>query len=1213
MKFNIKKQIFGLLCLVALQQSNGQIIFHEDFGQSTTRKSSQYIPQAGKDLSLEKSPYSCTSYYKAALELYTTENMPNCNGTNLENYNTWLKNISDGYYVVIDPMFLESSLGSTGNWWQKIEDHTPNDVNGAVLVLNAGKITNQFYRRAVNLKRDTSYKVSYYVMSNASNPNSSVLSATKIEIQNITTEKSLGSSPRISVIEHNKWEKKEYTFRTPSSTECSTNMAISIRNDYPILVGNDIYLDDIVLEEVIDKDAPIIDCDNENNNFDDLIKAVDDEYTFTAKGGVYPITANDELNKVKGNFIFTEANKNATIGVVDQWPVGFSINTNGQFVIAPNTAQPAAPLVYKICNLLGVCSSAKITLHKDTGIPFLGKQDAYYWNNSTQQIFNILENDIFNGGKEGEGFIFSGPNQNMTISIKNSWPSGITLNSSGQIVIAKGVEKPKNAIFYTLCNMVGECQDVQVTFLGDEGDFYPGSITTTGETCYNGSITVNNVEKANYLLYLMSYNWQASIDNGATWKDFGELSEDENPEAGGESSLGDVIIKKGDLITINGLKKPILIRRQAKTIGLSRYAYTSPVLVKPTEENTISLPDENNSFAVEKGKSFTFPTFSTKFPSKITILDANGNEVQNTISNLQKGQYSYTIKATTTTGAPRIGCETFTTVQLIVYDLEDCTTVTKKIFATEAVSWTSGASGVANKENAVSGNRANYATITGGLVILGIGTVGIDLYFTKLSDPNNPNSPRVLYSPSELKGKKITIKLGEQYSGLKLAGGLSVVGRKTNSQVTAGNITILNSSNSGSFKAVKGGLLDLLKGDNVFEFSFTPKDGSGKDVEFNGVRVQLGSLLGVADLATVFHAYIEEEEKTTDPNFVPGGDILVTPPSSLIYPTVQTDVDGTKLTGIKNVNIKLNEFTHDVTWGNRTAVLNVATSLSSVVHPYYAVDDNYDSYTLFNATAGVLNKQFLRTHLRQQARPGDQVQITLAYPNMNILNLSLLQLGNFKIVYYLGDSKVGEERLEKFRVLDIGLFNFKDKRRAVISRPITIPFDSFEIEQFNTVNVNLGDGLHIHDIRIAPMMLFEGQNDSKDVTTICAADFLAIQNPDYCTTYDISFAKVIEYGDAYKNEDETPLLDADGNPIKTITKVEDIPNSALQFSHYGANLMYYSIDRLYTEYENEGIILVKVQTKRQGTNYGNPQYLRVKLKNCNAAIVNPIIKQSSGL
>lgn len=1210
MKINFKKYLYSFLGLVALQQADAQVIFKEDFGTSTIRQSSQYVPQGGKDLELTKSPYSCTSYYRAALELYTNETKPSCTGT-LESFNGWLKNISDGYYVVIDPKSLKASLGTTGGWWQQVDDHTPNDVNGAVLIVNAGEIPNQFYRRAVNLKPDTSYRVSYFVMSNSGNVNTAVLSAAIIEVQNIATENVLGVSNKLSVNKHNVWEPKEYSFRTPSAAECSTNIAISIRNDYPILNGNDIYLDDIVLEEIEDLSAPVIKCDNEQVNFDEIIKAENDSFIYNSRGGKFDVLSNDALNKGNDQFILSGDKKNATIGKIGIWPEGFSFDSNGQLVIAPNTPKPDKPLVYQVCNLLGVCTTAEIDLEKDMGIPFAGNDDPFYWGNTT---YNVIANDIYNDHKAGEGFIFSGSDQNMTISVKDNWPSGITMDANGVITIAPNTPKPTIAIFYTLCNMTGLCQDVQVTFLGDEGPFNPGKISTTGETCYNGTIEVVNVEKASYILYTMSYNWQASVDNGATWKEFGALSETENNE---NQEVGDVVIQKGDKIIINGLKRPTLVRRQAKTIGLNRYSYTSPVLVTPSEENTISLPDKVNAFAVEQGKEFTFPKVTTKYPSDITIYDANGNIVGDKVSDLKKGEYTFTIKATTT-GGTIIGCETFVTIQLIVYDLKDCDIVKKKIFATDVRDWTSGLSGVEGEEKAVNGNRADYATITGGVVILGIGTVGVDLYFTKLSDPNDPNSKRVLYTAEELKGKKVTIKLGEQYSGLKLAGGLTVVGRHTTATNPEDIGIGIGNSNVGTSFGVKGGVLDLLKGDNVFQFSFIPAKTNGKHVGYNGVRIQLGSLLGVADLATVFYAYIEEEEEITSPDYKPLGDIIVNPPKSLVYPTEQNDVDGTKLTGIKNKDIKLNEFTNDVTWGNRSEVLNIASSLSSVVHPYYAVDDNYDSYTLFNATAGVLNQQFLRTHLRQPARPGDQVQITLAYPNINVLNLSLLQLGNFKIVYYLGDTKVGEENMEEFRVLDIGLFNFKNKRRAVISKPITIPFDSFEIQQFNTVSVNLGDGMHVHDIRIAPMMLFEGQEDTKEVTKICAADFLAIKSPDFCTEYEISFAKVTKFGGIYtipdKDDDpsnDLPLLDKDGNPIKEILEVEDIPNSQLTYSHSGANVMYYNIDRLYTEFENEGIILVKVQTKRQGQNYGNPQYLRVKLENCNEALVNPVIRLSN--
>lgn len=799
-------------------------------------------------------------------------------------------------------------------------------------------------------------------------------------------------------------------------------------------------------------------------------------------------------------------------------------------------------------------------------------------------------------------------NQHDKITVGEMAGLGPNTNGYKFYLADGGTEIPSNYLVPTATSQPfsfmykSACDNKQMLVKVDVGFPDPGKITLTSGAevndkivCYGGEIAVLEFQKAtSSQTTRFIYTWEISFDDGVTWNKSADVTNDDgNIEVAGQQS-----------ITLTNITRKTKVRRVAKMNkilgGSDNVSATSnEVTINVQEENQIILPGGVNSFAIQVGDTFTFPTISGKLPSTIKIFDSQGKVVGSSVSGLPKGEYSFTVEATTTSAAAKEGCVSYTTIRLMVYDLADCNTVTKKMFATKAVSWTSGASGVANKDNAVNGNRADYATVTGGVVILGIGTVGIDLYFTK------PNG--TLYTPAELKGKKVTVKLGEQYSGVKLAGAVTIVGRKTDAGVTAGNVALLNASNVGDYSPVKGGLLDLLKGDNVFHFSFTPSS-KGAPIEYNGIRIQLGSLLGVADLATVFYAYIEEEENINAPGYTLQGEVIVNPPASLLYPTEQRDVDGDKLLGISNTNIKLNSFVHDVTWGNRSEVLNVASGLASVVHPYYSVDNNYDSYTLFNATAGVLNKQFLRTHLKQTARPGDQVQITLAYPNINVLNLSLLQLGNFKIVYYLGDTKVGEEQMEKFRVLDIGLFNFKDKRRAVISKPITIPFDSFEIEQFNTVNVNLGDGLHVHDIRIAPMMLFEGQVDPKEVATICAADLLAIQSPDYCTDYEISFAEILEFGEPYLNADGTELVDKQGNPIKTITKVKDIDNSKLRFSHLNSGLKYYHIDRLYPQFENEGLILIKVQTKRQGQNYGDPQYLRVKLNNCNEAIVNPVIK-----
>lgn len=737
------------------------------------------------------------------------------------------------------------------------------------------------------------------------------------------------------------------------------------------------------------------------------------------------------------------------------------------------------------------------------------------------------------------------------------------------------------------------CRSKVIIFIGTD----PGAISVANnKVCYGSTVTIDNAQSGDGSSgYLLKYTWEVSYDDGKTWQAPTDKS--------GADSDG------SKTVTISDVTSDFLIRRKAHerptNTRENNYAYSN-VLSISVVQNNIIFPNNTNTFAISEGSVFNFPNITTSLPSNIEIYDVDGKVVykkeggnitiNTTITGLPKGTHSYTVKATTITGADVVGCESYSSISLTVYDLADCNKLKVKTFATHSKEWTSGLSGVANPENAVHGDRSQYATLTGGVVLLGIGTVGIDLYFTK-PNPANPNE-RIMVSPEEMIGKKVTVKLGEQYSGLKLAGGMSARAINTSKPI---NDLSAAPSLTGATYGVKGGVLDLLKGDNVFEFSFVPAKTSGQLIPFNGIRIQLGSLLGVADLGTVFHAYIEDEI-TIDPenntcSILP---IEVTPASSLVYPTEQ------KGKTVSNSPITLNKFIDDVTWGNYTEVLNVASGLSSVTFPYYAVDDNYNSYAIFNTTAGVLNKQFLKANLRQLARPGDQVQITLGTEQVNVLNLGLLSLSAYKIKYYLGDTQVGEQQLDRFKVLDLGLLNFSNEQKIVISTPISVPFDRIQLEQWNTINVNLGNQLYIYDMRINPQMLFEGEDDSKNITTLCAADFLAIQKMDPCTSFEVSFAHVLEYGDQLIDEDGKLMVDDNGRPILSINEVEDIIDSELMFNSTSGTVDYFEIKRLYPEYGND--LLVKIQTKRQGCNYGDPQYLRVKLINCSSAIVNPVIK-----
>lgn len=713
-----------------------------------------------------------------------------------------------------------------------------------------------------------------------------------------------------------------------------------------------------------------------------------------------------------------------------------------------------------------------------------------------------------------------------------------------------------------------------------------------------------------------TYSWEMSEDEGNTWQTLSS-----NPDNSANYSYTSDGLIKYSHIKVTSITKTVWLKRKTyNNLNHNQFNYSNIVKIN-VENNIISYPGDVKSYSAALNGSLAVPAITASIPgSSVKIYDNNNHEITGNIPTDTKGTFTYTVLAT----APS-SCVTTDQFEVQVYDIIDCSTKTKRIYASKSIPWTSGASKTFFADdsqvktiNDTTGtylyNNAGYASLSGGVVLLGIGTVGIDLFFTK------PDG--TLYTPEELKGKKVTLKLGEQYSGVKVAGGLSVIGRKTTA-TTANNISIGltgNTSSVGMTVGVKGGVLDLLKGDNVFTFSFTPKTIRGEDVAFNGIRVQLGSLLAVADLASVFYAYIEEEEIAT-PGLCAQEEIRVTPylyhidddTKTPLYPETQSDIDGNTY-NVENENIVLNNFAQDITWGNRTEVLNVASALSSVVHPYYAVDNDYNTYALFNSTVGVLNQQFLQVQLRQRAEPGDQVRLVLSYPNINLINLKLLQLGNFKLVYYLGDAEVGQDKLEQFRVLDIGLFNFGNHKRAVLTKPVKVPFDRIEIRQFQTINVNIGDGLHIYDVRIQPQMLFEGQIDPKQITTICAAQPLAIQKPSLCTEFEVSFAKIKQWGIQLSDEDGNPLFETGTtNPIKSILEIEDIPNTTLAFRNQTTNANgtftdNFNLTQLYKQYENEGVLLLKIQAKRQGCPYGEPEYLKVRLKNCIGAVTNPTIR-----
>ena len=629
-------------------------------------------------------------------------------------------------------------------------------------------------------------------------------------------------------------------------------------------------------------------------------------------------------------------------------------------------------------------------------------------------------------------------------------------------------------------------------------------------------------------------------------------------------------------ITISNLNSNVKIRRKVQEEGLagSRYSYSEPISINIQENTFLINGNENAStrFLVPVGGTFRFPTISTTLPSQIQVFSINDTSYSNPLNlntplTLPKGEYYYRVRATTTQAAPVANCVSETILYLSVYDVLDCQDCKEKVFAksetwaTAGIPYVNGF--VSGDENAIDEDLSTHSTITVTVGLLGLGTTWQNLMFEELVPAGTP----------------VTIKLGQEYSAAQVAGGITFVGLDSGGNA----LSTINSAGDGA-------LLDLLVGDNVYEITFVPTNNNGLPVAYQGVRVISGALVAAASNTAVYEAYYFKD--SDDPNC--NSDAIV--------------VNGAATQAGENTTLTLNETVSDVLWGVKDVGLGVATSLASVAYPYLAVDNNVETYAYFNKAVALLNKQVLNVKFKERARPGDEIRIIMGGFETPVLDLSLLT--DFKIQRFLGNEKVGPEISgSQFKILDLNLLALlgsTGNRKLLVVDGINQEFDRVEISYLSTVQVGLlGNYTFIYDVSLQPRMYFDLDSESGKVTDLCATDYLAIQRFDYCTEFEVSFSRVTQYGANLKDANGNDIIE-NGIILKEILAIEDILNSTIEFSHYDDQTAYFSFNKLYSEYNND--LLVKIQTKRNGQNFGDPQYLRISLTNCEAGMINPVIK-----
>lgn len=239
MKHKLLALSLAAACCLQQKQVSAQIIFRETFGQTTLRQTSPYMPAGSYGwgdpngaLAVEKAVEN--NYYAVIAPAHIRDAWP-----------------VPAWWFWTGPEPIGNTAGGAGN--PATNDHT-GDVDGAVMVVNAGTTLNGFYARLANLTPGKSYRLSMWIyLVNAS-------SIFSMEVRDPINNSVLGSvqSPFLSTT--GSWQQYSFDFAIPAGCTNGGQVRVVLANAYSALGGNDYYVDDIQLEELIGIAGTPINC-----------------------------------------------------------------------------------------------------------------------------------------------------------------------------------------------------------------------------------------------------------------------------------------------------------------------------------------------------------------------------------------------------------------------------------------------------------------------------------------------------------------------------------------------------------------------------------------------------------------------------------------------------------------------------------------------------------------------------------------------------------------------------------------------------------------------------------------------------------------------------------------------------------------------------------------------------------------------------------------
>jgi gliding motility-associated-like protein/uncharacterized repeat protein (TIGR01451 family) len=451
---------------------------------------------------------------------------------------------------------------------------------------------------------------------------------------------------------------------------------------------------------------------------------------------------------------------------------------------------------------------------------------------------------------------------------------------------------------------------------------------------------------------------------------------------------------------------------------------STPVRVTVKVDPLPTLVDVDASRVVNIGATVTLNgTSNGTIVWYNSVGDALGGNSTGVLSS--GGTFTYTVIATLGS------CTVTKTTTINVIDPTSCESLTQRVYANKESSGSIITGGVSNGASAVDRNPQTFSTITTGVGLLGIGTTWQNLQWDKLIP----------------KGTAVTIKLGADATAVVVAGGVSVVGTKRNSSGDPIDIGVL--------QPVSGSLLKLLSGENNFEFTFVPSNGTGPK-DYDGIRISSGALLSVAQNTKVYEAYYHE--KVTQ------------------IACGQGDIQ-------------------DIFYGVVDLGIGAVTAGAKVSNPWNIADDDDATFATLFTGLGVLAGTELTVAFKTPTMVSDTLRLVVSSPG-KILNLNLLT--GFTIQRFLGTVPVGAPIGSTSTLLSLKLLT-GDSAAMVLVFPQAEPYDRVRIRLAGVAGVF--DLLQIHSIdRVANTKVVGA--DLKNKIVVCLGNVITLEVPSQaCSTY----------------------------------------------------------------------------------------------------------------